>query len=103
MPPWWAVGAAKRAWGVVVDRSRRVGAALWCHKVRTAGGLLAALVVLGSAGAVAWVQMSASGRVYGVEDVPRAPVAIVLGAGLEADGTPSPYLQARLRDAASLY
>lgn len=53
--------------------------------------------------AVSWVRLSTRNDVYGVADVPSAPVAIVLGAGLRPDGGPSPWLAARLRDAASLY
>jgi vancomycin permeability regulator SanA len=52
---------------------------------------------------VSWVHLSTRGRVYSVADVPSAPVAIVLGAGLRPDGTPSPWLAARLADAAELH
>src|SRR5688572_26983875 len=76
--------------------------ALRRHPARaTAAGLLT-VGLLVSASAVIWVQGSARRGVYAVDDVPSAPVAIVLGAGVH-DGTPSPYLQARLDDAATLY
>lgn len=64
--------------------------------------LLVLLVVL-TAVAVGWVRWSAGDHVYDVADVPPAPVAIVLGAGLRPDGTPSQYLEARLDDAATLH
>lgn len=40
---------------------------------------------------------------YPVEDVPPAPVAIVLGAGLQYNGTPSVILRDRLDTAVALY
>ncbi|MEO6988007.1 MAG: ElyC/SanA/YdcF family protein [Aquihabitans sp.] len=76
------------------------------HPLRSALRLMGAalvLLVLMTALAVGWVRWTARGHVYDVADVPPAPVAIVLGAGLRPDGTPSTYLQARLDDAASLY
>lgn len=61
---------------------------------------LAAAGALGLGGALlganAWVWAASRGRVHGLEHAPSAPVAVVLGAGLEPDGTPSPYLAARL-------
>ena len=42
------------------------------------------------------------GNVFRTADAPSAPVVLVLGAGLNADGTPSPYLAARLDVAATL-
>lgn len=61
------------------------------------------VLVLLTAVAVGWVRWSTRDHIYDVADVPPAPVAIVLGAGLRADGTPSQYLEARLDDAATLY
>lgn len=67
-------------------------------------------VVAGALAAVGpwlWVQASTSGL---IEDAyaaagshPARPVALVLGAGLRADGTPTPYLAARLDAAAHLH
>lgn len=51
----------------------------------------------------AWVRASTSAHRFGLADAPEAPVALVLGAGLRPDGTPSPALRARLDDAAALY
>lgn len=63
------------------------------------GLLVAALPVA----AIGWVRWSARGHVYSAEAVPSAPVAIVLGAGLRPDGTPTSFLEARLAVAAALY
>jgi len=51
-----------------------------------------------------WVQVVSQTRVRpGVSDISRTDVAIVLGAGLRPDGTPSTYLRRRLDAAAELY
>jgi len=51
-----------------------------------------------------WVQVVGQTRVRpGVSDISRTDVAIVLGAGLRPDGTPSTYLRRRLDAAAELY
>jgi SanA protein len=47
--------------------------------------------------------LSAAGRVYSVADAPSAPVAVVFGAGLQKDGTPSPVLKDRVTAAVQLY
>lgn len=52
-------------------------------------------------GPYAWVQLTTDEHT--VADVPSAPVALVLGAGLNPDGTPRPYLADRLAVAADLY
>ncbi|MDG4787016.1 ElyC/SanA/YdcF family protein [Micromonospora sp. WMMD1102] len=57
------------------------------------GLLLVPVSVLGS---VLWVRQSAREHVFSVADVPAAPVALVLGAQVYPDGTPSPFLAARL-------
>ena len=56
-------------------------------------------VVLGGATSAAselWVRGEASGHVYREAGVPAAPVALVLGSEVYADGSPSPFLAARL-------
>ncbi|MEV4410442.1 ElyC/SanA/YdcF family protein [Catellatospora sp. NPDC049609] len=83
-----APAPARRRWWRVVWRT-----ALW--------GTLAS--VLAVAGSVGWVRWSASGHVYGVADVPAAPVALVLGAQVYDDGSPSAFLEARLDIARQLY
>lgn len=48
------------------------------------------------AGSVVWVRTAADGHIFTAEEVPAAPVALVLGAKVDPDGTPSPFLAARL-------
>jgi vancomycin permeability regulator SanA len=50
-----------------------------------------------------WVDRQARGHLYTADTVPAAPVALVLGAQVDADGSPSPYLAARLELAKRLY
>ncbi|MGW0433428.1 SanA/YdcF family protein [Micromonospora sp. NPDC003197] len=50
-----------------------------------------------------WIRSEAEGRVYSAESVPPAPVALVLGAQVYDDGTPSSFLEARLALAKRLY
>jgi SanA protein len=61
----------------------------------------AAVLVLGLARLVAVVY--AHPRTHGLVDIPAARVAIVLGAGLQRDGTPSPVLRDRVAAAAELF
>jgi vancomycin permeability regulator SanA len=68
------------------------------------------LAGLGAAGAtavvaasVAFVRTTAAGHLFSEEDVPPAPVALVLGARVYPDGTPSSFLAARLDVARRLY
>ena len=65
------------------------------HGVRVAAfGTVALAAVV--AGSVIWARSEATGHIFGERDVPPAPVALVLGAQVYADGTPSPFLAARL-------
>lgn len=64
------------------------------------GAVLATITTVAS---VAWVRTGADGHIYSPEDVPEAPVALVLGAQVYADGTPSPFLAARLEIARQLF
>jgi vancomycin permeability regulator SanA len=66
-----------------------------------AGAGVAGLAAL--AGAVGFVRSKASGHIYAELDVPAAPVALVLGAKVNPDGTPSAFLTARLDLAKRLY
>ncbi len=43
------------------------------------------------------------GRVYSVEDIPNERAAIVFGAGLWRDGSPTPVLRDRVKTASELY
>jgi vancomycin permeability regulator SanA len=54
-------------------------------------------------GSVRFVRARAAGHIYTEADVPAAPVALVLGAKVFPDGTPSPFLAARLDLAKRLY
>jgi vancomycin permeability regulator SanA len=60
-------------------------------------GVLGTLVaVLTTADSVIWVRSGARGHIFTEQAVPAAPVALVLGAQVDPDGTPSPFLAARL-------
>ncbi|MET0426781.1 MAG: ElyC/SanA/YdcF family protein [Actinoplanes sp.] len=48
------------------------------------------------AGSALWVLGRSHGHVYAEADVPAAPVALVLGAEVYPDGSPSPFVAARL-------
>ncbi|MBA4083552.1 MAG: hypothetical protein C0493_01165 [Kytococcus sp.] len=61
------------------------------------------LVVLVVAGPNIWVARASEDHVYTAEDAPHRSVAIVLGAGLDAEGEPTPFLAARLDIARDLY
>lgn len=74
-----------------VSRRRRV---TWI-----VGGVLLALVAV----PVLWVQGVGQSEVRAAADVPTTPVALVLGAGLKPDGSPSVYLTRRLDAARELY
>lgn len=51
-----------------------------------------------------WVHILASGRIHSeIRDIPEAPVALVLGAGVRSDGEPSLLLRDRLNSAIQLY
>jgi vancomycin permeability regulator SanA len=54
-------------------------------------------------GSIGYVRITAAGHLYTESDVPPAPVALVLGARVFPDGTPSPFLAARLDVAHRLY
>ncbi|MEU6155259.1 ElyC/SanA/YdcF family protein [Actinosynnema sp. NPDC047251] len=66
--------------------------------------MLLVAVLLAAVGSTPWVWVltSSAAHRYTAEDVPQAPVALVLGAGLR-DGRPTPFLAGRLDVAADLY
>lgn len=47
--------------------------------------------------------VASSGKIFTTEDAPSARAAIVFGAGLQRDGTPSPVLKDRVAAAVQLY
>ncbi|MDR1851609.1 MAG: YdcF family protein [Propionibacteriaceae bacterium] len=61
------------------------------------------LVLLVLAVPVPFVYGTSLGRIFSVDTVPNRDVAIVFGAGIWSDGTPQPYLKARLDIAKQLY
>lgn len=66
---------------------------LWC--------VLLALIVFGLPRL--FTELSTRSKIYPVESVPADKVAVVFGAGLQRDGTPSPILRDRVATAATLY
>lgn len=79
--------------------------------VRPLRRLLLALLLLVLVAALAlpwllylWVQWRAEGRIYSPgQTIPETGVALVLGAGLRRDGSPSPVLHHRVATAVDLY
>ena len=68
-----------------------------------AGALGVAAGVLAMAAGGLWLHEGAAGHEYTESAVPAAPVALVLGAEVYANGQPSPFLAARLEIARKLY
>jgi vancomycin permeability regulator SanA len=85
-----------------VGRLRSLLRRRWVRRGLLVTAVVLPVAVLSMVGAWLWIRVSA-GTIYTAATVPAAPVAIVLGAGLNADGTPKPYLTARLQDAETLY
>jgi vancomycin permeability regulator SanA len=75
---------------------------IWFRRSVVAGALGVAAAVLTMATADLWVRAGAHGHVHTVATVPAAPVALVLGAEVYPDGSPSPFLAARLEIARQL-
>jgi vancomycin permeability regulator SanA len=70
--------------------------------LKTALSLLALALVV-AFGIYFWVQHASSPKIKSIENASNSDVAIVLGAGLQADNTPTLYLQRRLDAAKQLY
>ena len=76
------------------------------HRLVQLSWLLAGIGIVGLAtvaGSVRFVRSAAAGHIYTESDVPATPVALVLGAQVNPDGTPSAFLAARLDLAKRLY
>lgn len=73
------------------------------RRIRRTTAVLALLAVLTVAASLIWVGVASSGRIFALSDVPARPVALVLGAEVYADGTPSAFLEARLAMARDLF
>lgn len=65
--------------------------------------MIAVLAILVLGFPVLITQILARSRIFSVENSPNAPVAIVFGAGLNFDGSPTTVLQDRVKTAADLY
>ncbi|MCX4470100.1 YdcF family protein [Micromonospora sp. NBC_01655] len=74
----------------------------WLRRAVVAAVVGAALLTGGTVASVAWVRGGAEGHIFAEQDVPEAPVALVLGTKVHPDGTPSPFLTARLEIAQRL-
>ncbi|WP_377639853.1 vancomycin high temperature exclusion protein [Oryzobacter terrae] len=74
----------------------------WGRRVRSVAAVLVLAGLVLGAGPWLWTRAASSGHVFRAGDAPSAPVVLVLGAGLTADGAPSPYLAGRLDVAAEL-
>lgn len=88
-------------WGMSVsgDSVRRV----WWRRLRLVAAAVVLVCVLTVAASLIWVRVASSGRIYTLDGVPDRPVALVLGAQVYDDGTPSAFLAARLALARDLY
>ncbi len=64
-----------------------------------AAGVASGVVVA----AAAYVRLAARGRIFSEANAPATPVGVVLGAQVQPDGIPSPFLAARLDVALRLY
>ena len=86
-----------------VGRLRRLGRALRTRRGQRRAFQLAVVLSVLAMLPPAWLYVSTADRLRTVADAPSEPVAVVFGAGLQADGTPSIYLADRLNTALQLY
>ena len=76
------------------------------HRLVQLSLLVAGVGIVGLAtvaASIRFVHSAAAGHIYAESDVPATPVALVLGAQVNPDGTPSAFLAARLDLAKRLY
>lgn len=95
--------AEEVAGGGDAGRFRRPAAAVRCHPWRATAAVAVLVPLLTVALCWSWIRWSTRDAVSDVSSAPEAPVAIVLGAGLRTDGTPSRWLAGRLAAGAELY
>nr|WP_239099179.1 ElyC/SanA/YdcF family protein [Micromonospora andamanensis] len=79
------------------------GRGRWLRRTLLAGGLGVVMLMTGVLASVSWIRSGAEGRTHPVATVPETPVALVLGTRVQPDGTPAPFLTARLEIARELY
>ncbi len=71
--------------------------------VRRSAALAVSVAYALVGGSQLWIRGEAAGKVYAEADVPKRPVALVLGAMVHPDGTLSAFLEARVAEAKRLY
>ncbi|WP_096761669.1 MULTISPECIES: vancomycin high temperature exclusion protein [unclassified Micromonospora] len=97
----------RRRLSTMIGRLRTAGGTRrrwrWLRRAAVAGVVGVALLTGGTVASVTWIRDGAQGHVFAEADVPEAPVALVLGTKVHPDGTPSPFLTARLEIARRLF
>ncbi|GAA4455356.1 ElyC/SanA/YdcF family protein [Phytohabitans houttuyneae] len=74
----------------------KAGVRRWTRRAVKVAAVATLALTATVVGSVVWVRSASDGHIFTAEEVPAAPVALVLGAQVYADGTPSPFLAARL-------
>jgi vancomycin permeability regulator SanA len=88
---------------VTTEPPPRVPRRRWWRRRTVLAIILGALLAV-AFGPWATVRVTTAADIHGPGDAPRpAQAALVLGAGLAADGTPSPFLRERVATGAQLY
>jgi vancomycin permeability regulator SanA len=75
---------------------RRGGWRPWARRVVLSGAAAALLSMIAMVASTAWLRDQARAYEFTEAAVPAAPVALVLGAQVDAGGVPSPFLASRL-------
>lgn len=75
----------------------------WRRRLTLLAVVAVVLAIVAVVGSLVWIRAGARGHTFDAADVPPAPVALVLGAQVDPDGTPSPFLAARLDLARQLF
>ena len=82
---------------------RRSRARRWLRRSGVVAALAALLLGATDVVAVSWLDAESADHIFSESAVPAAPVGLVLGAQVEADGSPSVFLTARLELARRLF